>query len=449
MQFLFTTIKKIKYIFHVGLSKEMPPYIYSKGYIFNILNFTGLVIASLRVIYLSVNDTNLSPEIFTLNTFPLLSCILMMLFMHIKAYKLTVYFSFIIFPVLVSFMSYYTIDRGVLAFMVPYLIYCFFFLNSKKKINLIFSIITSIFLFSILLQLYYPYKPTGSVNTDHDIVLELIGFLGSIILTYISLYSIKFQVWEYQEKIKAQKNEIESIKNDLQNQYKNLELLNITKDKLFSIIGHDLRAPLVSLELLLDSIRGDENDSSIREVLPEINTEVKKINGLFENLINWSKLQLKETKIRIRQLDIHALATKITLETQSRSNGKGVTVENSLEKTNIYGDSDILEIVLRNVVTNAIKFTKKDDKIEIKGRRDGNNFIIQVSDTGTGMSTTVLEKIKNNNFYSSPGTMHEKGTGLGLVICRDLIGQCNGTLDIESEHGKGTTLSLILPQNLN
>ena len=107
----------------------------------------------------------------------------------------------------------------------------------------------------------------------------------------------------------------------------------------------------------------------------------------------------------------------------------------------------MLEIVLRNLISNAIKFTETDDSIAISGEWQQDAFTIKVTDTGSGMSEEAINKIQSNSFYTSPGTRNEKGTGLGLIICKDLIERCHGNLSIESTRGKGTTLSIVLPQN--
>jgi two-component system, sensor histidine kinase and response regulator len=432
-------------IFRIGLTSDLPPYLYSQGYVFNILNFTGLCIAAIRVIYLSFSGQLSAPNTTLLNFAPLLSCLFMMYSMYRKWYVITVYFSFLVVPPVLLFVGLYSHDRAIFLYLLPYLVYSFFFLNSKKKIFIAFATIAAYFISALTIEVIN----SGNVHPghQHDAVLEIISLGGVIILAFLSMYSIKFQVWKYQEKIRKQRNELEETKRLMAEQNLQLEQSNSIKDKLFSIISHDLKTPIMSISMLLET---DENNDdlvhTIKEILPDLRTEIKKTSDLFDNLLKWARLQIREAKISKEPLNISELTYEVTDSLRKRAVEKGVTIRTAISTSYINADKDVLEIVLRNLITNAIKFSEENDSITISGNWQEDGFSIGVTDTGRGMNPETLDKLQGTHFYSTPGTRNEKGTGLGLIICRDLIQKCSGQMAIESREGGGTKVSILLPQ---
>lgn len=158
------------------------------------------------------------------------------------------------------------------------------------------------------------------------------------------------------------------------------------------------------------------------------------------------KLQLQDAHITSEKIDIGEIAEKVSDSLQNKAQAKGIEIKNELSNTYITCDKDILEIVIRNITSNAIKFSSQNGVIKISGKPDKNNFEIKVTDNGKGISADALRRIREKTFYTTNGTGGEKGTGLGLIICSDLIEKCKGTLSIESETGVGTSISISLPQ---
>lgn len=434
-------------LFHLGLTDKLRPYQYSMGYVFNVLNFTGIIISTIRFAYILLAQKDLDIYMALLQLSPLFICLFMMLLMYRRAYAATVTFSFAVFPILLLYISISTHDRGLFTYLIPYMVYSFFFLNSRKKIFAAFSFVAIFFITAIVIEIG-GFNNAGGKVVEHDIVLEAISLMGTLVLTFLSLYSIKFQVWKYQSKIREQRNQLETSRQNIEEQNKRLEHLNQLKDKLFSIISHDLRVPLTGMQMMLESVKDDDKKlATLKQLLPELREEMRYTNNLFENLLNWSKLQLKETSISHQPVNISELSFKIAESLRSKAHEKGVVINTDISETYINADRDVLEIVLRNIISNAIKFTETDDSIAISGEWNKDAFTIKVSDTGRGMSEEAINKIQSNSFYTSPGTRNEKGTGLGLIICKDLIERCHGNLSIESSKGKGTTLSIMLPQN--
>ncbi len=432
-------------IFSIGLNNDLSPYLYAQGFVFNILNTTGLAIVILRFLYLAFfSAKNNDWFLVTANFLPIIACLAMIWMMYRRAYITTVYFSFCVFPVLMMFLGFYTDDRGIFFFLFPYMVYTFFFLNSKRKIIPVYLMLTLFFMIAFFTE------ATSLIRKEHqhEIILEVLGAIGSMLLLFVSLYSIKFQVWSYQEQIKKQKKELQESKLQIEAQKEKLEELNAVKDKVFSVISHDLNTPIQQLRNLFEQA---DKEILTAENLPvitdSIKKELKKTSELFENLLNWSKLQMKEASVQHEKINISELVFKVLDSLSGVASRKGIRLNNTTANFYIDGDKDILEIVLRNVVSNAIKFSSSGDTVYVGGTGSENAFEIRVVDTGTGISKEALEKIEEKNFYTTRGTGDEKGTGLGLLICKDLLAKCNGSLTIQSEAGKGTTVILSIPQH--
>lgn len=426
----------------LGLTPDLTPYEKTKGLVFNYVNFFGLCVSILRLLYLLF----ISPKAYTdfeilVNTLPTVACTAMVVMMYYRKYAVTIYFSFLVLPALLFCIFLVIHDRGVLFYLIPYMVYPFFFLNRKRKIIPAFVLAAAFLMISFIVET----KQHNNAN-DHDLYLELISFIGSMGLTFLTLYSIKDQLWHYREKIKKQKSEIEERNELLAAQATRLEETNKIKDKVFSIISHDLNTPIQGLQLLFEHEGNpEEMIASLVEVLPELKNELRKTSDLFENLLYWAKMQIREAEVVTEQMDVGELASRIKSSLNDKAKKKGVRIENELSETKIYGDKYILEIVLRNLVSNAIKFSGNEDKITIKGVQEKNAYVLKVTDTGVGMNEESIKKINSNSFYTSYGTQNEKGTGLGLIICRELIEKCSGYINIESAPGKGTAVSVYLP----
>jgi two-component system, sensor histidine kinase and response regulator len=427
---------------HIGLTPDLKPYETAKGLVSNYVNFFGLCVSILRIVYiLFISAKTYSGFQILINVLPTAACVAMIVIMYYRKYTAAIYFSFLVFPGLLFYIFLVTQDRGVLFYLIPYMIYPFFFLNRKRKIIPAFILTATFFTFSFIVEAVQH----NDVH-DHDLYLELISFIGSIGLTFLTLYSIKYQLWHYQAKIKQQQSEIQERNDQLAVQAVRLEETNKIKDKVFSIISHDLNTPIQGLQLLFEHEGNpEEMIASLVEVLPELKNELKKTSDLFENLLYWARMQIREAEVVTEQMDVSELAARIKNSLNDKARKKGVRIENRLSDTKIYGDKYILEIVLRNLVSNAIKFSGNEDEIVIDGQQEKNAYVLKVTDTGIGMNEDSIKKINSNSFYTSTGTQNEKGTGLGLIICKDLIEKCSGFINIESSLGKGTAISIYLP----
>lgn len=223
---------------------------------------------------------------------------------------------------------------------------------------------------------------------------------------------------------------------------------NETKDKLFSVIAHDLRGPINSFHSLMKLYV--ENDFTKEEtdfLFPKALQDIGRISEMLSNLLLWAKTQMQGSIIKPQLVDINILVKDSILLLNPLAKKKSIKIINSIVKnTNSYSDKNHLDIVLRNLISNAIKFTNQNGEINISAIEKENEIQIEVKDNGIGMDIeiqkTIFEKSNNKSTY---GTNNEKGTGLGLTLCRDMVESNGGKIWIESTIEQGTSIYFTVP----
>ncbi len=235
------------------------------------------------------------------------------------------------------------------------------------------------------------------------------------------------------------------LKNEL------LQALNLEKDKFFSILAHDLRGPLsafvAATEILADEIRSMSLDE-IQEITATMKNSATSIYGLLENLLEWSRLRRGGMNFIPQKISLKESAlgcTKVLSDSAVKKNiDLIVSIPDDIE---VLADKHMLDSVFRNLVSNAIKFTKNGGKVYIDGiRKNDNSVEVKIIDSGIGMTPDLLNRLFHiNEKTSRPGTDGELSTGLGLLLCKEFIEKHNGNLVVESEVGKGTTFTFVLP----
>ncbi len=227
-----------------------------------------------------------------------------------------------------------------------------------------------------------------------------------------------------------------------------LEALNVGKNKLFSILAHDLRGPLGNSTSLLEIIkmRIDTEDASSHELIDASINSLRSAFFLLENLLQWTRNQLGAIQMQPTKFALPELLHEITDIYRANLTKKRITVNLFIENEDfVYADIDAIRTVLRNLFSNAIKFTPRLGKIDIFTQTDGEYIQISIADTGVGIATDRIVKLfKFHKNESTFGTDGEKGTGLGLVLVKDFIEKNGGQLKIESVPKQGTTFHVRL-----
>jgi len=227
-----------------------------------------------------------------------------------------------------------------------------------------------------------------------------------------------------------------------------LKILNATKDKFFRIISHDLKGPFnafISISELLANKNINLDKEKIQYFASTINKTAKSSYSLFQNLLMWSMSQRDNIKIEIKEINISEILNK-TLEVLSPLiSEKHLAIKTNIEINIIHSDVNIISTVLRNLISNSIKFTPENGEITINTYQKNDKTVISVSDTGVGIPENKIQNLLNPNYQETTiGTNNEKGTGLGLILCNELINKLNGKIIIKSKLKKGTTVSIVL-----
>jgi signal transduction histidine kinase len=288
-------------------------------------------------------------------------------------------------------------------------------------------------------------KQTAALGIIHIIVL----FLGIIGLKYYKRMSSKFLLELSVKNDKLEENQL------YQNQLnKDLKEINATKDKFFSIIAHDLKGPFNSIlgfsNLLLEDFQ-NLPDEQKHEMVHIISESASNSYNLLENLLMWSRAQIGKIKYNPVKIDIKELIDSLISLYKGQSKNKEIIIKNNIQESfELISDKNIIETILRNLVSNAIKYTKKGGAITLDCVVLSNNKAskITVTDNGVGMTEKNLSelfKVDNNN--STDGTEKEKGTGLGLILCKELVKVIGGEIEVESKEGFGSEFKFTIPQN--
>ena len=239
--------------------------------------------------------------------------------------------------------------------------------------------------------------------------------------------------------------------NTIKESGKKLKASNETKDKFFSIISHDLRNPFQNILGLSDLLSKDYDsidDNHRKRIINGINNSAKLTYSLLENLLTWSGSQRGRIKINREVLQLKSLCDQSIGPYLAYACEKGLVVKNNIhEDISVMADKYTIEIVLGNLVNNAIKFTASGG-VYITSSTNNDNVEISISDTGVGINDDMLDKIfQIDRFVSTRGTNNETGTGLGLILCKEFIAKNNGTINVSSKPGKETTFIITLPVN--
>lgn len=231
-----------------------------------------------------------------------------------------------------------------------------------------------------------------------------------------------------------------------------LEEANAIKDKFLGIIAHDLKNSVIAFgsgtELLKDHLHGavDEFAQHISDELHEKSTQLSR---LLENLLEWSRMQQGQILYNPRKIDVYATVNAVMTLLDANASQKKIALECTIsEGTTVYADDDMLQAVLRNVISNAIKFTRGGGKVTVEARDRDDWVEVAVRDSGVGMSEEKLQKLFHvgEQQISTPGTVGEKGTGLGLILCKEFVEKHGGKIWAESEAGTGSTFRFTLPR---
>ena len=305
------------------------------------------------------------------------------------------------------------------------------------------------------------YKPEKELHQSLNESLELTGlwtdtiecinkktgaFLGKFVIRRFTLRNKTYELVHISDITENVRN-LSTIKDYAEK----LKSLNSTKDKLFSIIAHDLKSPfnaIVGFSSILTGCVKDYNPDQIEKYVGLIHEASNRIFQLLENLLEWSRSQTGQIGFNPAYFRIcPIIEDQIKLFANILSE-KQLQVNTEYNDILVYADINMLRVIIRNLISNAIKFSNPNSQIVVQIYEDSLSTIIQVIDYGVGLDKTSQQNLFNSNhMVTKTGTIGEKGTGLGLMLCKEFIERHNGQMSIKSSVGKGTQIKVTLPLN--
>ena len=309
----------------------------------------------------------------------------------------------------------------LLAFLAHYLVISFLGTLRGKLMDTLFFVSLGLFIYTLI----------------NDILLANSG--GSMSSSYLS--QISFQVFVLTVSVMIIMQWVNNSKTRLR-----LESSLIFKNRVLSVIAHDLKNPVASIAQFVDLIRTKPELSRKKQIIESLHESSQAAVTLLDNLLYWGRSEANDMRVSKADLNLLDIVNEVQSLFAHMALQKGVKLSSSVPPDiRIFADKALVNIIIRNLVSNALKFTQKNGNVSIKARREGEKVYVSVSDTGTGIQPEILDRFQNDgHLESAEGTDKEIGTGLGMQLVRDLVSRNQGVLTIESTPGKGSNFTFTL-----
>lgn len=294
---------------------------------------------------------------------------------------------------------------------------------------------------------------TSSVKDELNNPVALIGVSSDISerkKTESEIQNYIEELHKSRDVISGNAAKLQELNSKLMESEKQLRQLNESKDKFFSIISHDLRSPFNSLLGLTDLLKNEIDEFSKEEIQlfsANVYSSAKQLLNLVDELLEWSRIQTGKIDFEPVECDLYVIVSGIITLLKGNADKKRIEIVNQVKKNSIiYADEYMVNSIIRNLITNAIKFTHEGGRVVVSEKCEGNAAEISISDTGIGIEEEEISKLfVIGGKRSSPGTASEKGTGIGLILCKELVEKHGGRIWVESKLGEGSAFNFTLP----
>lgn len=440
LSLLSDTIRRIK---KIGYTEELDGYAARRLGIFNTLNFIGLLTGIVIPIVAMLNKGYLPVIAWIVAAAPAFISLVVLIANYYRRYNFAMLWYFILYPAITSLVYIDSIDVGIELFFILYAVFGVFFLQNLRLILLAISFSLISYFAVFIVEHNYEF-----VMRDINYPFYVFNHVLSVALIFTGLFLIKKENKDYQAEILTSNEELYRYTQEIEKQKEELAELNNLKSKLFSVISHDLRTPLYGLRNLFKSVEQyDLPAEEIKVLIPDVVKDLHYTTDLMENLLQWAKSQMKGESLSPQLIDMNKLIQDVQQVVRLQAENKQVYLKTKADRpVYIYADKEMIEVVLRNLISNAIKFTAKEGEVVIDVREDEKLIEVLVHDTGTGMSEEAKNKLFGDEHFTTKGTSNESGTGLGLMICKEFLKKNGGNIHVESELGKGSTFAFTLPR---
>lgn len=451
-------LQVLHFVKAIGFSTSLDDYERRKLSVFNQLNFFQLLTGVLIPLMGMLHSDAIPNSAWWYACMPSCISVVVLLLNYFGKFNTAVLTYFILYPFFTCIVYMNGMNAGIELHFLLYGVLSVFFLQGLGYMVFTLALtMMNYFIVAIVLK-HFIYQ----VETENKFIY-ILNQLVALGFIFYGLYLIKRENSSYQWNILAKNDalhqqniEIEKQKEEIAEKAKLLEVqryklseLNSLKSKLFSVIAHDLKSPMYALRNLFRNMHQfDLPAEEVKTMVPDVVNDLNYTISLMENLLQWAKTQMQSNAVRPQTLNMTEMVEDVTqlLRLQAEAKHIAVVIKSDGEAIEVFADKDMLSLVLRNLLSNAIKFTPDGGTITI-GVSEITSFVeVYVQDSGTGISKEAMQKINENNFYTTKGTSSESGTGLGLMLCKEFLTKNNGQMFIESEPGVGSTFSFTLPK---
>jgi len=328
-------------------------------------------------------------------------------------------------------------ETFILAFFVPILMSTLIVFQGKQRMlgYLLASMVFIWFVFLNVSDIRWDIIPP---MTREELKLEwVMNLSGAVLITCIEMIFVLLISKRIQDKLLKQSDELEG----------NNEMLNSTiqtRDKMISIMSHDVRSPLILIGSGIKMVEGNQQDETTRLVLSELNRRADLALNMLDNLLLWSKSQSDQiyySPVKIEFAEVRKMLNNM----KSLQYSKNIDFEIRIPASGSFqGDKNMIEFILRNLISNANKFTPEGGRVLVQLEQLDGKVNFKVKDTGVGMDAESIQKLLQGDSFTTLGTSKEKGHGIGLPVVQDFIRRHGGQLHIQSEPGKGSEFSFQL-----
>lgn len=409
-----------------------------------ILNGIAIIIILIAVIrfFDAVYWTNYGRMYFNLSLFTVGIAIFILHYLgqqHFIRHATVVGVSFIIsfFSMQFGFLHYPNYLLAILVFT--------FLVFENKKILLAYSFLTCL----MYLSIYFWFFSQPSLLTEAAKIFNPVPIIITLAIIVFAVSFFKSSLIAYQKQIEENNRILNQQKEELEQTSEQLKLANSSKDKLFSIISHDLRNPVNQLKSVFSLVESkDLNQEEFQQISTDLKTGIDNLHFLLDNLLYWSLRQQDGIKPAPQRFDLNELVIQRIRFYLEFALSKNILLSNqNKEALWVYADKDQIDLVLRNLISNAIKFTPKGGGVACNAFLKDEVIEFYVKDSGTGIQEYLLESIFSfENGLSSAGTKGEKGTGLGLKLCKEMLEMNGGKIWVESKINLGSVFYFNLPR---
>jgi len=288
----------------------------------------------------------------------------------------------------------------------------------------------------------------AKIKSQHVVIRMLLFSMLILVSILTGTYYFYKQKILLGDKLEVQHKELLEQKKLIEEQSANLQKVNDLKDKLFAVIGHDLRSPVANLSNIIEMFdEGYLTPEEVHDLMKNINPIIKGVGLTLSNLIDWAGSQIKGHNLTLSNVDIFLMGVEMEQTFIHALQVKNIEfINKAYPGRGAVADENHLKVILRNLISNAIKFTADKGSIKLSTTIENNELIVSVTDSGKGMTEEEIDKLFYlNTHFSHSGTSGEKGTGIGLLLCKELVELNGGKLKVKSKLGKGSTFYFNLP----